>query len=191
MAKVRKFADGGDTPDIDPLEEANKREPLDTEAGPRATSAAEPEPQTFKQAFAAARKAGGKSFTWNGKSYTTEIAKPASAENPKPYTPVPGRPRGESVGEPARRAPRFAADKDFDRNVAAAAVRNREAASEAVRESRRSTPPSEPPSPPKRKVLSMAGVNPKTMLPEAGYAKGGKVRGGGCEQRGKTRGKFI
>ena len=24
-----------------------------------------------------------------------------------------------------------------------------------------------------------------------GYAKGGKVRGGGCEQRGKTRGRFV
>ena len=23
------------------------------------------------------------------------------------------------------------------------------------------------------------------------YAKGGSVRGGGCEQRGKTRGKFV
>lgn len=26
---------------------------------------------------------------------------------------------------------------------------------------------------------------------QAGYAKGGKVRGGGCEMRGKTRGKMV
>lgn len=26
---------------------------------------------------------------------------------------------------------------------------------------------------------------------EAGYAKGGSVRGGGCEQRGKTKGRFV
>ena len=26
---------------------------------------------------------------------------------------------------------------------------------------------------------------------QAGYAKGGKVRGGGCEQRGKTKGRFV
>lgn len=31
---------------------------------------------TFKEAFAAARKAGGKAFEFNGKKYTTEIAKP-------------------------------------------------------------------------------------------------------------------
>jgi len=29
---------------------------------------------TFKQAFAAARKAGKKTFTWNGEPYTTELA---------------------------------------------------------------------------------------------------------------------
>ena len=30
---------------------------------------------TFKKAFAAASKAGKKTFSWNGKSYTTELAK--------------------------------------------------------------------------------------------------------------------
>jgi len=30
---------------------------------------------TFKNAFATARKAGKKTFNWNGKSYTTELAK--------------------------------------------------------------------------------------------------------------------
>jgi hypothetical protein len=27
--------------------------------------------------------------------------------------------------------------------------------------------------------------------PKPGYKKGGKIRGGGCEQRGKTKGKFV
>lgn len=31
--------------------------------------------KTFKKAFAAARKAGKKTFSWNSKSYTTELAK--------------------------------------------------------------------------------------------------------------------
>lgn len=35
-----------------------------------------PKKQTFKEAFAAARRAGDKKFTWNGKSYTTELAAP-------------------------------------------------------------------------------------------------------------------
>jgi hypothetical protein len=31
----------------------------------------------------------------------------------------------------------------------------------------------------------------RSMGNPAMYAKGGSVRGGGCEQRGKTRGKFV
>lgn len=48
----------------------------------------------FGRAFAAARKAGKKTFTWNGKKYTTEVRKPVSQKLkgktvPKP-TPRPG-----------------------------------------------------------------------------------------------------
>jgi hypothetical protein len=85
--------------------------------------------ESFKSAFRKNRDAGAKTFEWQGKLYTTELAPP-----PKPV--VPGRPRGESIGEPARKAPMFARDKDFDRNVVAAAVRNREAAAEVKREAR-------------------------------------------------------
>ncbi len=35
---------------------------------------------SFKEAFAAARKDGDKTFTWQGKRYTTEMAKPSSAK---------------------------------------------------------------------------------------------------------------
>ncbi len=35
---------------------------------------------SFKEAFAAARKDGDKTFTWEGKRYTTEMAKPSSAK---------------------------------------------------------------------------------------------------------------
>jgi hypothetical protein len=67
----------------------------------------------------------------------------------------------------------------------ARAAKAREAESEMRRESRgkdveRKTP-----------RLSTAGLNPKTLLPEQRYAKGGSVRGGGCEQRGKTKGRFV
>jgi hypothetical protein len=37
-----------------------------------------PAKQNFSQAFAAARRAGKDDFTWNGKRYTTELAKPAA-----------------------------------------------------------------------------------------------------------------
>lgn len=89
-------------------------------------------PQSFKEAFRSARSGGAKTFEWRGKKYTTELA-PSS----KPAPAVPGRPRGESVGAPARKAPMFARDKDFDKNVVAAAIRNREAKAELDRESRR------------------------------------------------------
>ncbi len=35
---------------------------------------------SFKEAFAAARKDGDKTFTWEGKRYTTEMAKPSSTK---------------------------------------------------------------------------------------------------------------
>ena len=38
-------------------------------------------PQTFKQAFAAARKAGKKEFTWKGNPYTTKLAKSNSKQD--------------------------------------------------------------------------------------------------------------
>ena len=167
-----RYEEGGD---VDALEEANKGENLDTTPGPKAEP--EPEkPKTFKQAFAEAKAAGDKTFTFGGKKYTTETA------GAKSSAPVAGRPRGESVGEPKRAAPMFASDADFDRNVAAAAVRNREAAAERERESRRRAVPEG--TTPKAKRLSTAGMNPKTLLPSQSYAKGGSVKGSGCEQRG-------
>lgn len=39
----------------------------------------EQKPMSFKEAFRAARKAGGKLFEWNGKKYTTDMAKPKAA----------------------------------------------------------------------------------------------------------------
>ena len=72
--------------------------------------------ETFKAAFAAARKAGKKTFQWNGKPYTTELASekssaPASSKRPKTRSdsaassssPRPkARPTSESVPSSAR-----------------------------------------------------------------------------------------
>lgn len=51
------------------------------------------ESKTFKQAFADARREGGKTFTWRGKKYTTELA---GAQRSKRETP------DESAAETAR-----------------------------------------------------------------------------------------
>lgn len=63
--------------------DAESRESVGRSAGLPESKA---EPMKFGAAFAAARKAGQKTFEWNGKSYTTELAsaKPkASAEPPR------------------------------------------------------------------------------------------------------------
>jgi hypothetical protein len=43
-------------------------------------SKTEDKKMSFKEAFATARKDGDKTFTWEGKRYTTEMAKPSSAK---------------------------------------------------------------------------------------------------------------
>lgn len=61
----------------------------------RGTAPAKPaSDMTFKQAFAAARKAGKGTFTWNGKKYTTELAKPAPKAGSTPSRGTSGGVRG-------------------------------------------------------------------------------------------------
>ena len=43
----------------------------------------EPKKMSFKEAFAEARADGKKTFEWEGKKYTTELAKPSLAEKAK------------------------------------------------------------------------------------------------------------
>jgi hypothetical protein len=45
---------------------------------------------TFKEAFAAARKEGDKTFEWRGKKYTTEMA-PSKPKAPAKRRPLPGK----------------------------------------------------------------------------------------------------
>ena len=53
---------------------------------------------TFKEAFAKADAAGRKTFTWNGKKYTTEKASgSAPKSSPRPKSPKPGA-RGQAQG---------------------------------------------------------------------------------------------
>lgn len=57
---------------------------------------------TFKEAFREARNAGKKTFTWNGKPYTTELKEEAAARAPKPAA---GAYRGQR-SEGANEAPK-------------------------------------------------------------------------------------
>jgi len=135
--------------------------------------------QSFASAFREARNAGDKTFFWNGKRYTTDMA----SGKPTP-------PAGESGG--AYRSRRAASDEDFGREGRRmGAPKDAEAAPASV--------------PPRRPEFKLSDVtrpgtrvtydNEETsdMTYKKGgmtkaYAKGGSVRGGGCEQRGKTKG---
>jgi hypothetical protein len=173
MRKYRKFTEGGD------VNYGEDERPAATGMSDAAELMPE-KPKSFKEAFAEAKAAGEKTFTFGGKRYTTETA------GAKSSAPVAGRPRGESgpVSVTRQMADRAAADTQ---NARAASERRaaaaREAESERSRESRRATPPG---TAPKRGAISMTGVNPKTLLPGQGFAKGGKIDG--CAVKGGTKG---
>lgn len=85
--KTRKFAEGGMS-DEDVASFAGTSD-NDSNAGMMEKEPAEnftptPKKQTFKEAFAAARGAGDKTFEFGGKKYTTELAKPKAAAKAAP-----------------------------------------------------------------------------------------------------------
>lgn len=82
--KVRRFDEGGmseedvksfaGSPDND-----SNAGMAEARAASDAADAAPTKKLSFKEAFAAARGAGNKSFEWNGKKFTTDVAKPKAA----------------------------------------------------------------------------------------------------------------
>jgi hypothetical protein len=175
--RLRKFETGGVT--SDDLEKANASEdPIYTlnklkgftdtdDSGPsRSMASPAPKSMSFKEAFASARKGGDKSFEWQGKKYTTELAKPkAAAPAPKAAAPAPTpKPKYETPYDRMNR-----------QNRETAATRKSAADSEraTLRENIRK---------------GMSGdTNAKTLLP---MKKGGMTaskRADGIAIRGKTR----
>ena len=171
--RLRKFEEGGVT--SDDLEKANASEdPIytlnklkgftDTDDSGPSRSAAAPKSMSFKEAFASARKGGDKSFEWQGKKYTTELAKPkAAAPAPKAAAPAP-KPKYETPYDRMNRQNReTAATKKSAADTERATLR------ENIRK-------------------GMSGdTNAKTLLP---MKKGGMTaskRADGIAIRGKTR----
>ena len=147
LNKSRKWTDTEDTTDIAP------------KAAP-----APAKKMSFKEAFASARKGGDKTFEWQGKKYTTELAKPkAAAPAPKAAAPAP-KPKYETPYDRMNRQNREAAA-------------TRKSAADTERATLRENV---------RKGAS-GDVNAKTLLP---MKKGGMTaskRADGCAIRGKTR----
>lgn len=172
MATKRKsfrFDEGGDVA-VDPLEEANKREPLDTTPGPVAAQTPPLGAQSFKDAFAEARAAGDKTFEWRGKSYTTALtpatkkAAPAASAAPAPAPAAPAASRSR-VGIVQRMR---------DADAAIKGVRGAESSAAPAREVTK---------------IDKSKLGRDNAFMGRGYAKGGKIDG--IAQRGKTRGKLV
>ena len=182
MAEMRgkKFAEGGDVED-------------DTDAEGYGTKIEriESKPQTFKQAFAAARANGEKTFPWNGKRYTTELAKPKTpgeksvaawetamayrdASNASKNKPGPSA-RGSTQG---RRIGRMYLSDDTARKFGSAMA-------PGSKEPERDTTYD------KFGKTMASGYRGGGSINQKGGSMRGYARGGGIESRGKTKGTMV
>ena len=200
--KVKKLADGFDKGDFEGVDEAVARNAaagdmgefagLDEAVARNAGSASSREASadeamaanksapTFKEAFAAARQAGDKTFSWNGKSFTTELAgekkaAPRGIENARDALLMRKRDLGGTQN--ARDALLMRQAKSNVRQE----IKDREEANRAARS--RALP-----------LRSTASESGYTGMGSLKFAKGGATaskRADGIAQRGKTRGTIV
>jgi hypothetical protein len=147
---------------------------------------------TFKEAFKEAREEGKKTFEWNGKRYTTDVASPKAKESDAP--------KSESKEEPAKEDKR---SRGVAGALGAAAVGLGGAAllsgmkrSEEQRKEREVSKGKEDRS--MRSPVRNISTEEAAWEGEGGraYKKGGKVssassRGDGIAMRGKTKGRMV
>lgn len=193
--KKRKFADGG-------MSDYGEDESGQGGAGTTLTSTPEsaPEaPQTFKEAFRDARKSGAKSFTFNGKKYTTDVAssksKDPTAGEAKDKASQLAADRTDSV--PTKRPGIMQSMRDKDKVLAAMIMRNRQSTPSL---GTGATPGPTATANPMSPAYGQGRVDPNTQLPNPGMKKGGKVKkmasggsvkGGGCEAKGLRKAKMY
>ena len=187
--KTRKFARGDDVEGTDEgSADVSSASASDDSYTPPAAKA---EPKTRGEAFRAARAAGDKTFEFEGKKYTTELAKPkatpAKEEAPK--------------AAPAKRPGIMQRMRDKDTAmVKSAQAKTRQGnadlgSANAGPSGTGGRLTGDRMSP----AYGQGRVNPDTMLAmkKGGgvkkFASGGSVssRADGCAQRGKTRGKMV
>lgn len=188
--KPRKFAEGGVTPDDlemanaseDPIQALNARKGWT--GGEESAPAARSMPAPAKQ-----RVVSKKELEASGLSLRDFLNKERGLTRRGDSVPAKATPKVTDTGDEAARlaarrpapAAKPAYETPYDR-------RNRLNREEAAKEPRGQD-----------RILrnvKPGAVNPKTMLPESGYKKGGSVsrasgRADGIAQRGKTRGKMV
>lgn len=147
---------------------------------------------TFGEAFKTARKAGKDTFTFKGKSYTTETASKDTSK-PAPKKETPSGNIGATTGVATDIGPKMGAAK-----VGAAKVGDvdysglsRKATPEDVRKVERDS--WEDPHEQARRVLGHGSSNYKKGGSVKCMSKGGSAsgRGDGCAVRGKTKGRMV
>jgi len=121
---LKRYADGGETVDY---VDGRASETMESSSGPSKSVSVEtesvseepskPEYKSFKEAFAAERKAGNKTFEYMGKKYTTDMAARTSA-----------RDTGSDVARKAASYPKPAPRAQTQRDLAEAYVAKRAAA---------------------------------------------------------------
>lgn len=138
------------------------------------------EDKTFKQAFREARNEGQSTFTWRGKEYTTELAKPKKEAAKK------ASPDYSSVTK------KMAEQEDLEKYGKSKRLK---ALAETFTGGRETTKPVET-----RETMSSkmrdTGKSGRLKALVGSFKSGGSVssaskRADGCAQRGKTRGKIV
>lgn len=192
--KTRKFSLGGVTPDE--LETANASEDpiasLNAQKGWTGSEESPAKKESFKEAFARNRASGAKTFEWNGKKFTTDVAGAAPRAAAKVTD------TGDETSRLAARSPAVAKkasyETPFDRARREDREQGRDIGSAVSRLKDRIMGASEGGQDRILRNTQPGKTNSKTMLPE--YKKGGFVgsasrRADGIAQRGKTRGKMM
>jgi len=172
-------------------------------------------PSSFREAFAEARKAGKDKFTFNGKSYTTEMAgaKPAASKSSgretaeenlskrRPTDLASSKARHEGMKVAGERSQRESdAEKARESRLGSSILARDRLGSEPdayiVNRRRRAAEEAAKETPTSSRTFGAGAMSAKGLGGMSGFAKGGKVgsaskRADGIAMRGKTRGKMV
>lgn len=202
--KVKRYAEG-DYIEDDAVPTAAQNAKNIEDAGTmeleRVRDKAASEPSNFKEAFAAARSAGDKTFEWGGKKFTTELAgSKTAASTAKSTTPrgddtanpaVKQRMRDDTINADVKQGPKkgqYMSLQDRAREYERA-----RAASGTGMYGTKKSEPAETKRTPGRGVINTRDVDQTTLLPKK-MAKGGMTaskRADGIATRGKTKCKMY
>ena len=188
MKKARRYAEG----DLVDVDEGAISGPAPKEA---VAEEAPEKPETFKEAFAKARRAGDKTFDWNGKTYSTKVAGESKSE-PKPTAPA--ERKSDTATKPATRTTSFPSGSlagRIARSQGAVSTVPEPTSSAGEKSARQRQETMDMFSRMGKKLQRYMGTQEtRDRLKAEGYAKGGMTaskRADGIAQRGKTRGKVY